>query len=110
VSSSIAHKGTDFRATEGTEVMSINKGIVRLAKEFPVSGNTIVIDHGLGLSSIYMHLSKIQVKENDIVEAGQIIGLSGQTGNVLGAHLHLSIKIGGISIDPIKFLKIFDVI
>ncbi len=107
---SIAHKGTDFRAVEGTEVMAINKGVVKISRLYTLSGNTIVIDHGSGLVSIYMHLSKLNVKEGDSVESGQIIGLSGKTGYVLGAHLHLAIKINGISIDPAKFLKYFNVL
>lgn len=107
---SIAHKGTDFRAIEGTEVMAINKGEVRISRQYTLSGNTIVIDHGSGLVSIYMHLSKLNVKEGDKVESGQIIGLSGKTGYVLGAHLHLAIKINGVSIDPAKFLKYFNVL
>jgi lysostaphin len=57
-----------------------------------------------------MHLSKLNVKEGDIVESGQVIGLSGKTGYVLGPHLHLAIKINGISIDPAKFLTYFDML
>ncbi len=107
---SLAHKGTDFRALVGTPVMSINKGIVRISRLYILSGNTVVVDHGSGLVSIYMHLSKLNVKEGDEIESGQIIGLSGKTGYVTGAHLHLGIKINGISIDPAKFLKYFNVI
>lgn len=107
---SISHKGTDFRASEGTQVMSINKGIVKISRLYTLSGNTIVIDHGSGLVSIYMHLSKLIVKEGDKVESGQLIGLGGKTGYVFGPHLHLAIKINGISIDPAKFLQYFNVL
>jgi murein DD-endopeptidase MepM/ murein hydrolase activator NlpD len=107
---SIAHKGTDFRAQEGTEVMAINKGTVRISRLYTLSGNTVVIDHGAGLVSIYMHLSKLNVKEGEEVEVGQIIGLSGKTGYALGAHLHLGIKINGVSIDPERFLRYFNVL
>lgn len=110
VGNSISHKGTDFRALEGTQVMSINKGIVKISRLYTLSGNTIVIDHGSGLVSIYMHLSKLMVKEGDKVESGQLIGLSGKTGYVFGPHLHLAIKINGISIDPAKFLRYFNVL
>lgn len=106
----ISHKGTDFHADVGSEVMSVNKGVVVIAKEYIVYGNTVVIDHGLGVSSLYMHLSKINVKEGDVVSAGQVIGLSGKTGYADQPHLHLSIKINGISIDPMKFLAFFGVI
>ncbi len=106
----IAHKGTDFRAAIGTPVMAMNDGIVRVARLYTVYGNTVIIDHGLGLSTLYMHMSELKVKEGDIVKAGDIIGLSGKTGYADAAHLHLSIKIGGISIDPAKFMAFFDVI
>ena len=106
----IVHKGTDLRASTGTSVKSMNDGIVRLARTFTVYGNTIIIDHGLGVQTIYMHLSKIEVKEGDSVQAGQVIGLSGMTGYAEAPHLHVSIKINGISIDPMKFLGFFDII
>lgn len=102
----IPHKGADFRASEGTPVRAINRGVVRLARFLPTYGNTVAIDHGLGLVSYYMHLSKIGVKEGRLAQAGQAIGLSGSTGYATGAHLHLSVKIYGISIDPIMFLEL----
>jgi murein DD-endopeptidase MepM/ murein hydrolase activator NlpD len=103
----ITHKGVDFRAKEGTEVYAMNRGVVRLAKEMTVYGNTVVVDHGFGLLTYYMHLSKLLVNEGQLVLPGQIIGLSGATGFSTGPHLHISVKIDGISIDPIKFLEIF---
>jgi len=106
----ITHKGTDFRAATGTEVYAMNTGIVRISKLFTVYGNTVVIDHGNGLSTLYMHLSKLKVKEGDTVQAGQLIGLSGKTGYAEAAHLHVSIKIDGVSIDPARFLGFFNVI
>mgnify|MGYP000296447209 CR=1 FL=1 len=110
VGSTIVHKGTDFRAQEGTEVKVINDGVVKIAREFTVYGNTIVVDHGQGIQSFYMHLSRIDVKVGDIVKAGQVLGLSGKTGYAEAAHLHLSIKINAISIDPMTFLRFFTVI
>ncbi len=106
----IAHKGTDFRASIGTPVMAMNDGIIRVSRLYTVYGNTVIIDHGLGLSTLYMHLSELKVKEGDTVKTGDIIGLSGRTGYADAAHLHLSIKIGGISIDPAKFMSFFDII
>ncbi len=103
---SIAHKGVDFRAKEGTSLYSINRGVVRLARNSTVYGKTIAIDHGLGVISYYMHLSKIYVSEGQLVKVGENIGLSGSTGYAESPHLHLSIKIGGISIDPIIFLDL----
>lgn len=106
----IVHKGTDFRAPVGTEVKAINSGIVRVAKTYTSYGNAIIIDHGLGVTSLYMHLSELKVKQGDTVTSGQVIGLSGQTGYATAPHLHLSIKIKGISIDPAKFLRFFSVL
>ena len=105
---SIAHKGVDFRASEGTEVMAINRGVVRLVKTFRNYGKTVVVDHGLGVMSFYMHLSKINVNQGELVLPGQLIGYSGQTGYAEQPHLHLTIRINNISIDPIKFLNLFN--
>ncbi|MEO8637945.1 MAG: M23 family metallopeptidase [Candidatus Taylorbacteria bacterium] len=107
VGQTIVHKGTDFRAVEGTKVMAMNAGVVRLARQFTVYGNTIVIDHGLGVATLYMHLSKINVKNGDTVTRGQVIGASGETGYAEAPHLHISVKIKGISIDPMTFLGFF---
>jgi murein DD-endopeptidase MepM/ murein hydrolase activator NlpD len=103
----IAHKGTDFRAPIGTSVMAMNRGVVRIARPFRAYGNTIVVDHGLGVLTMYMHLSKMNVKEGQLVLPGQVIGKSGNTGYAEGAHLHLSIRINSISIDPMKFMAFF---
>ncbi|OHA21807.1 MAG: hypothetical protein A2849_02650 [Candidatus Taylorbacteria bacterium RIFCSPHIGHO2_01_FULL_51_15] len=105
---SIPHKGVDFRAESGTDVTAINAGVVRLAREFVVYGKTVVIDHGGGVSSLSLHLSKILVRERERVAQGQTIGLSGESGYALGPHLHLSVRVGGISIDPMKFFELFD--
>lgn len=107
VGQTITHKGTDFRAQVGTEVKAMNSGIVRIARLFTVYGNTAVIDHGLGVQTLYMHMSKLNVKEGDLVEAGDLIGWSGDTGYADAAHLHISIKINAVSIDPMTFLGFF---
>lgn len=104
---SIPHKGVDFRAKEGTPVTSINRGIVRLATESTIYGKTVAIDHGLGVVAYYMHLSKIYVDKGELIKKGQTIGLSGSTGYAESPHLHLSVKIDGVSIDPVKFLDLF---
>lgn len=103
----IAHKGSDYRAEEGTPVTAMNRGVVRIAKTYRNYGKTIVVDHGLGLMIFYMHLSKINVNVGELVLPGQIIGKSGQTGYANGPHLHLTVRINGTSIDPVKFLKLF---
>lgn len=104
---SIAHKGTDFRAKEGTKVMAMNRGVVRIAREGRNYGKTIVVDHGLGLQTFYMHLSKIYVNVGELVLPGQTIGLSGMTGYAEQPHLHLTVRLQDTSIDPIKFLELF---
>ena len=103
----IAHKGTDFRAPAGTKVTAMNRGVVRIARTYRVYGKTIVVDHGLGVHTFYMHLSKIYVNVGELVERGQLIGLSGETGYAERPHLHVSVHINGIAIDPVKFLALF---
>ncbi len=109
VGSIITHKGTDFRAEEGTRVRAMNRGVVRLARTFRTYGKTIVVDHGLGLQTMYMHLSQIRVNEGQLVRPGDILGLSGQTGYAEAPHLHVSVRLNGISIDPAKFMGFFGV-
>jgi len=104
---SIPHKGVDYRAEEGTPVMALNRGVVRVGNTYRNYGKTIVVDHGLGLMTFYMHLSKIKVSGGELVKRGQIIGLSGRTGYAEKPHLHLTVRINGASIDPVKFLELF---
>jgi murein DD-endopeptidase MepM/ murein hydrolase activator NlpD len=105
--STIVHKGTDLHAVEGTQVMAMNDGVVRIARTFIIYGNAVIIDHGQGVQTLYMHLSKMNVKAGDMVKRGQIIGLSGKTGYAESPHLHISVKINSISIDPMTFLSFF---
>ena len=86
----------------------MNRGIVRMAEETRNYGKTIVIDHGQGLMTMYMHLSKIYVNVGEMVKKSQKIGLSGMTGYVESPHLHISVRINGTSIDPIKFLELWN--
>lgn len=105
-SSNISHKGTDFRAAIGTPVYTMNSGVVRFNQFLRNYGNTIIVDHGLGLHTIYMHLSQSLVTNGQEVKKGDLIAKSGDTGYVLGPHLHLTIRVNGISIDPQKFMEI----
>ncbi|MDP3957101.1 MAG: M23 family metallopeptidase [bacterium] len=102
----LSHNGTDFRAPLGTPVYAMNSGKVVFANSFRNYGNTVIIDHGLGLMTMYMHLSEIDIKLNDSVKKGDPIAQSGNTGYSLGPHLHLSVRMGGFSIDPQKFLEL----
>ena len=104
-SSNISHKGTDFRAPVGTLIYAMNTGAVAWTGFLRNYGHTIVLDHGLGLQTIYMHLSQVSVEKGERVEKGEVMGKSGDTGYVLGPHLHLSVKIDHISIDPEKFME-----
>jgi hypothetical protein len=105
--STISHKGTDFRAAIGTPVYAMNDGVVRIAREFRNYGYTVVVDHGLGVQTLYMHLSELLVRPGDKVEKGEEIAKSGKTGYSEFPHLHVSVKIGGISIDPMVFMDLF---
>lgn len=101
------HKGTDLEATMGTPVYAMNKGVVRLASSFRNYGDTVILDHGVGLQTVYMHLSKINVAPGQAVNKGELLGLSGDSGYTLNPHLHLTVRIWDVSIDPIKFLELF---
>jgi murein DD-endopeptidase MepM/ murein hydrolase activator NlpD len=100
------HQGLDFRAGTGTPVMAANGGRVVLAQDLFFEGNCIVLDHGQGLLTLYLHLSEFKVKEGDQVERGQLIGLSGGTGRVTGPHLHWAVRWHGLYLDPATLLKL----
>jgi hypothetical protein len=99
------HKGMDFRARMGTVVRAGNSGVVVLARPLYYEGNCVVIDHGLGLYTISMHLSRIDVREGEHVLKGQRIGLSGATGRVTGPHLHWAVRWQNAYLDPAKLLR-----
>ena len=100
------HQGLDFRVPTGTSVTAVNRGHVILARPLFFEGNCIVIDHGQGLLTLYLHLSKFSVKEGDDVDKGQEIGFSGGTGRATGPHLHLAVRWQGIYLDPQVLLKL----
>lgn len=100
------HRGLDYRAKPRTPVGAINSGRVVLARPLYYEGGCVVIDHGLGLMSIYMHLSKIEVTVGRRVRRGQIIALSGATGRATGPHLHLGLRWQGSYLDPAKLFQI----
>jgi murein DD-endopeptidase MepM/ murein hydrolase activator NlpD len=100
------HQGLDFATPPGTEIHAINSGIVILARPMFFEGNCVVIDHGQGLLSLYLHLSAFKVKEGDQVHTGDTVALSGGTGRATGPHLHLAIRWQGIYLSPAILLKI----
>jgi murein DD-endopeptidase MepM/ murein hydrolase activator NlpD len=100
------HQGLDFRVPSGTPVAAANSGRVILARPLFFEGNCVVIDHGQGLLTLYLHLSKFSVKEGDDVSKGQPIGLSGGTGRATGPHLHLAVRWQGVYLNPQVLLKL----
>jgi murein DD-endopeptidase MepM/ murein hydrolase activator NlpD len=100
------HQGLDFRVPSGTSVAAVNRGRVILARALFFEGNCVVIDHGQGLLTLYLHLSKFLVKEGDDVDKGQAIGLSGGTGRATGPHLHLAVRWQGVYLDPQVLLRL----
>jgi murein DD-endopeptidase MepM/ murein hydrolase activator NlpD len=100
------HEGLDFRVPSGTTVEAVNSGRVILAQPLFFEGNFVVIDHGQGLLTLYLHLSKFLVQEGDDVTKGQPIGLSGGTGRATGPHLHLAVRWQGVYLNPQALLKL----
>ncbi len=100
------HRGTDFRAATGTPVRAPARGRVALSQDLYFSGGSVILDHGQGLFTHLAHLSRLDVEEGAIVEAGQVVGLAGATGRVTGPHLHWSARLGPASIDPTSLLEV----
>ncbi len=93
------HTGTDYAGAIGAPVRAINRGVVRIVDSFYLGGNVVYIDHGAGVVSAYLHLSKATVAVGDTVQRSAIIGSVGATGRVTGPHLHLITRYGNISVD-----------
>ena len=100
------HRGVDIKGQEGEEVRASNRGRVVLAEETFFGGNTIILDHGQGIYTIYMHLSKFAVSPLDIVSKGGLIGLVGSTGRSSGPHLHFGVKVMNINTNPVSFSEL----
>jgi murein DD-endopeptidase MepM/ murein hydrolase activator NlpD len=103
--SKVQHLGVDLQAAVGTPIYAINDGKVMFAKSLPDYGNTMIISHGIGSFSLYLHLSKFTFAVGNSVKQGDLIAYSGDSGYVLGPHLHFSLKVGGVSVDPLKFIE-----
>ncbi len=99
------HRGIDFRAPTGTAIEAIADGRVILAEPHYYAGNSIYIDHGNGVISLYFHLSKFNVSKGEMVKRGQMIGRAGSTGRATGPHLHLSVSVQGQLVDPAPLLE-----
>ena len=100
------HSGVDFLSPAGTPIKAPNSGVVVLARDLYFTGNTVAIDHGLGMYSLFAHLSAVDVAVGDSVETGQTVGKVGATGRVTGAHLHWTVRITRARVDPMAVLAI----
>lgn len=100
------HSGLDIAGGAGGQVVAPASGVVVLAADAPftLEGNLLIIDHGQGLNSAFLHLSRIDVREGEAVSKGQPIGRIGATGRTTGPHLHWSLKWHGARLDPLLFL------
>ncbi len=101
-----SHSGEDFPAPAGALVHAAQRGRVVLAEELFFSGNTVVLDHGLGLFTFYGHLQSIAVKVGDIVEMGAPLGRVGATGRVTSAHLHWAMRLNEARINPLQLVEL----
>jgi murein DD-endopeptidase MepM/ murein hydrolase activator NlpD len=97
------HRGIDLDLTTGDDVYAILEGKVRYVRSHAGHGKTVVIRHSNGVETVYAHLSKQLVEENQIVKKGEVIGKGGTTGNARGSHLHLEVRYKGITINPEYF-------
>jgi len=99
------HAGVDFPAAAGTPVFAAQAGKVALAENLYYSGNTVVIDHGFGIYTLYAHLSKIEVQAGDSVEVSAEIGKVGATGRVTGPHLHWGLTIDHARVNALQIVQ-----
>jgi|Deesub1362A_J573_1020465.scaffolds.fasta_scaffold00165_28 murein DD-endopeptidase MepM/ murein hydrolase activator NlpD len=100
------HRGIDIRGKNGEAVKAANTGRVVLAEELFFGGNTVIIDHGQGIYTVYMHLSKFNVTYGEIVSKGDIIGFVGSTGRATGPHLHFGVKVTAVNVNPVSFTRL----
>ena len=100
------HQGLDYAVPSGTPVAALNRGTVLLARPLYFEGNCVVLDHGQGLLTLYMHLSEFKVKEGEEVARGQELALSGGSGRATGPHLHVAVRWEGIYLNPATLLKL----
>ena len=97
------HLGFDLASTQQAPVTAANRGVVVHAAYLGIYGNCVVVDHGLGVQSLYAHLSTMDVKEGDTVDKGQTLGRSGTTGLAGGDHLHFTMLVGGVQVNPVEW-------
>jgi len=101
------HSGIDLRAKAGTPVLASSDGTVVMTSELFFAGKAVFLDHGMGIITMYFHLSEVHVKEGEKMAQGQILGRVGQTGRASGPHLHWGVRIHGNRIDPLSLVRVF---
>ena len=97
------HFGYDLASTKHSPVPAANSGVVAFAGPLTIYGNAVIVDHGLGLQTLYAHLSSIEAKVGDKVTKGQELGRSGATGLAVGDHLHFEVLVSGVSVTPLEW-------
>ncbi len=100
------HTGVDLKGNKGDDVKAINNGKVILVADYFFTGNSVFLDHGGGIISMYFHLDKILVRKGDAVKKGNVIGLVGETGRVTGPHLHWGVRINGARVNPLALIEL----
>jgi len=100
------HQGIDLKASQGEPILSPNHAVVLMSKNLKFHGNTVLLSHGQGVGSIYIHLDKREVRKGDKVKKGEVLGFVGMTGLATAPHLHWGIYVDGKAVDPEQWLEI----
>jgi murein DD-endopeptidase MepM/ murein hydrolase activator NlpD len=99
------HRGLDQRSRRGAPIRAIADGIVRIVRMFNIHGGTVGIDHGQGVTSFYLHMSRFAANEGEHVRRGDVIGYAGSTGFATGPHLHWQLTVHGVPVNPHQWVK-----
>ncbi len=99
------HSGIDIAAPKGTPVKAANRGRVAFVGNFFFNGRFVVIDHGLGVFTVYSHLDAVEAEDGHLLEKGAVVGTVGATGRATGPHLHFSVKVGSVSVSPTRLFE-----
>jgi murein DD-endopeptidase MepM/ murein hydrolase activator NlpD len=100
------HSGVDQRGAEGVPIRAVTDGVVRIVQKFNVHGDTVGIDHGHGVTSFYLHMSKFATSEGALVKKGDVIGHVGSTGRSTAPHLHWALDVHGIPVNPLQWMAL----
>ena len=100
------HRGLDMKGAEGEEIRATNTGRVVLTEELFFGGNTVILDHGQGIFTLYMHMSQFNVGPGDLVSKNDVLGFVGSTGRSSGPHLHFGVKVMGMNTDPVSITRL----